>query len=180
MIHPHVTTTTTTTRLPPFRKRSNHSPTPAVFALLPPCSSIPRPCHLPADPYACVTWSEPYPRLLITRDRPRRGGGAADRYYGPFVDAGQLKATVALVRRVLPLRQRRRPLYKNRPCLNYDLGLCPGPCQGLVSEDDYAETVRLAEISLFSCVCNNSLLCFCLPMHCLSRFRGKYFGSLPI
>ncbi|CAB1118969.1 unnamed protein product [Ectocarpus sp. CCAP 1310/34] len=97
-------------------------------------------------PYVCVTWSEPYPRVLITRDKPRRGGGSEDRYYGPFVDAGQVKSTVALVRRVLPLRERARPLYKDKPCLNYDMGICPGPCQGLVSEEDYAETVRLAEM----------------------------------
>ena len=98
------------------------------------------------DPYVCVTWSEPYPRLLVTRDRPRRGGGPEDRYYGPFVDQGQVKATVALIRRVLPLRERKRPLYKDKPCLNYDIGLCPGACQGLISEDEYAETVRLAEM----------------------------------
>lgn len=50
------------------------------------------------------------------------------------------------MRRVLPLRERARPLYKDKPCLNYDMGLCPGACQGLVSEKDYAETVRLAEM----------------------------------
>eukprot|EP00903_Cladosiphon_okamuranus_P010412 g9848.t1 len=99
-------------------------------------------------PYVCVTWSELYPRLLITRDRPRRGGGPQDRYYGPFVDPGQLRSTLALVRRVLPLRERARPLYKDKPCLNYDMGLCPGACQGLISEDDYAETVKLAEMVL--------------------------------
>ncbi|CAM9788954.1 unnamed protein product, partial [Hapterophycus canaliculatus] len=97
-------------------------------------------------PYVCVTWSEPYPRLVTTREKPRRGGGPEDRYYGPFVDPGQLKSTIALVRRVLPLRERARPLYKDKPCLNYDMGLCPGACQGLVSEEDYAETVRLAEM----------------------------------
>lgn len=100
----------------------------------------------PPDPYVCFTWSEPYPRLIITRDRPRPGGGIEDTYYGPFVDQGQLKATVALVRRVLPLRERRRPLYKDKPCLNYDIGLCPGACQKLISEDEYAERVRLAEM----------------------------------
>lgn len=94
----------------------------------------------------CFTWSEPYPRLIITRDRPRPGGGIEDTYYGPFVDPGQLKATVALVRRVLPLRERRRPLYKDKPCLNYDIGVCPGACQKLISEDEYADRVQLAEM----------------------------------
>lgn len=57
-----------------------------------------------------------------------------------------MKSTVALVRRVLPLRERHRPVYKDKPCLNYDIGLCPGSCQGLISETDYEETVRLAEM----------------------------------
>lgn len=83
---------------------------------------------------------------MTTRERPRRGGGPEDHYYGPFVDPGQLKSTIALVRRVLPLRERARPLYKDKPCLNYDMGLCPGACQGLVTEEEYAETVRLAEM----------------------------------
>lgn len=116
----------------------------AVSPLRPRSHTTPSACSV--DPYVCVTWSEPYPRVLITRDKPRRGGGSEDRYYGPFVDAGQVKSTVALVRRVLPLRERARPLYKDKPCLNYDMGICPGPCQGLVSEEDYAETVRLAEM----------------------------------
>lgn len=50
------------------------------------------------------------------------------------------------MRRLLPLRERERPLYQNKPCLNYDIGVCPGACQGLISEDDYAVTVRLAEM----------------------------------
>lgn len=138
----------------PERARSRHAvppnldsstrfpPHPLPVAAAPP----PPPPLQPPDPYVCVTWSELYPRLLITRDRPRRGGGPQDRYYGPFVDPGQLRSTLALVRRVLPLRERARPLYKDKPCLNYDMGLCPGACQGLISEDDYAETVKLAEM----------------------------------
>lgn len=97
-------------------------------------------------PYVCFTWSESYPRLIVTKDRPRAGGGEQDRYYGPFVDPGQLRSTVALVRRVLPLRKRHRPLYKDKPCLNYDIGICPGACQKLISENVYTETVRLAEM----------------------------------
>lgn len=122
------------------------SPLPTISDSPPP---LPTPrCCISLDPYVCVTWSEPFPRLLVTRDKPRRGGGPEDRYYGPFVDAGQVRSTLALMRRVLPLRERARPLYKDKPCLNFDLGLCPGPCQGLVSEEDYAETVRLAEAVL--------------------------------
>ncbi len=91
-------------------------------------------------PYVCITWSETYPRIFITRRR--RQGEARDRYYGPYVDAGALRRTLAILKRVFPLRQRPRPLYKDRPCLNYHIGLCPGVCQGLISPEEYRQTVR--------------------------------------
>ncbi len=90
-------------------------------------------------PYLCVTWSEPYPRLLITRKRRQ---SAKDRYYGPYVDVGLLRSTVNLVKRTFPLRQRPQPLFKDRPCLNYDIGRCPGVCQQLVSPEEYHKTLQ--------------------------------------
>lgn len=90
-------------------------------------------------PYLCVTWSEPYPRLLITRKRRQ---SARDRYYGPYVDVGLLRSTVNLVKRTFPLRQRPQPLFKDRPCLNYDIGRCPGVCQQLVSPEEYHSTLQ--------------------------------------
>nr|WP_227517561.1 GIY-YIG nuclease family protein [Thermostichus lividus] len=82
-------------------------------------------------PYVCITWSDPYPRIFITRKR--HVGAPGDRYYGPYVDSQRLRQTLALVKRLFPLRQRPRPLFKDRPCLNYDMGRCPGVCQGLIS-----------------------------------------------
>lgn len=83
-------------------------------------------------PYVCITWSEPYPRIFITRKRQLGNVGDTssdapkDRYYGPYVDSFRLRQTLALVKRLFPLRQRPRPLFKDRPCLNYDIGRCPG------------------------------------------------------
>ncbi|HIK13360.1 MAG TPA: excinuclease ABC subunit UvrC [Oscillatoriaceae cyanobacterium M33_DOE_052] len=91
-------------------------------------------------PFLCITWSEEYPRIFITRKRQMRH--AKDRYYGPYVDAGQLRNTWQLVKRIFPLRQRPQPLYKDRPCLNYDIGRCPGVCQNLISPEDYRQTVQ--------------------------------------
>ncbi|MCG9884805.1 MAG: excinuclease ABC subunit UvrC [Cyanobacteria bacterium] len=91
-------------------------------------------------PYLCITWSEDYPRLFITRKR--RLGEPRDRYYGPYTDAHGLRSTLQLVKRLFPLRQRPRPLFKDRPCLNYDLGRCPGVCQGLIAPDAYRQTVQ--------------------------------------
>ena len=91
-------------------------------------------------PYLCITWSENYPRIFITRKR--RLGKEKDRYYGPYVDTRLLRSTLHLVKRIFPLRQRPQPLFKDRPCLNYDIGRCPGVCQQLISSEDYRKTVQ--------------------------------------
>jgi excinuclease ABC subunit C len=90
-------------------------------------------------PYLCVTWSEDYPRIFITRKRRK---SLKDRYYGPYVDVGLLRSTLSLVKRIFPLRQRPQPLFKDRPCLNYDIGRCPGVCQQLISPEDYRDTLK--------------------------------------
>lgn len=90
-------------------------------------------------PYLCITWSEDYPRIFITRRRQL--GNPRDRYYGPYVDTHLLRSTLSLVKRIFPLRQRPQPLFKDRPCLNYDIGRCPGVCQGLITDEDYRKTI---------------------------------------
>ena len=91
-------------------------------------------------PYLCITWSEAYPRIFITRRRRFRS--PLDRFYGPYVDVGLLRRTLALVKRVFPLRQRPQPLYRDRTCLNFDIGRCPGVCQQKISSEDYHHTLR--------------------------------------
>ena len=91
-------------------------------------------------PYLCITWSEAYPRIFITRRRRFRS--PLDRFYGPYVDVGLLRRTLTLVKRVFPLRQRPQPLYRERTCLNYDIGRCPGVCQEKISSDAYHHTLR--------------------------------------
>jgi excinuclease ABC subunit C len=91
-------------------------------------------------PYLCITWSEAYPRIFITRRRRQRS--PLDRFYGPYVDVGLLRRTLSLVKRVFPLRQRPQPLYRDRTCLNYDIGRCPGVCQQKISSEDYHQSMR--------------------------------------
>jgi excinuclease ABC subunit C len=91
-------------------------------------------------PYICITWSEDYPRIFITRKR--RLTDAKDRYYGPYVDSRSLGITLDIIKKVFPLRQRSQPLFKNRPCLNFDLGRCPGVCQQLISPEEYHQTMQ--------------------------------------
>ena len=91
-------------------------------------------------PWLCITWAEDYPRIFITRKKHL--GKKADRFYGPYVDVGLLRRTLHLVKRIFPLRQRPQPLFRDRPCLNYDIGRCPGVCQRLISPEEYHKIVR--------------------------------------
>ena len=91
-------------------------------------------------PYVCITWSDDYPRIFITRNR--RLGKEKDKYYGPYTDSGLLRNILRLSKRLFALRQRPQPLFKDRPCLNYDLGRCPGVCQQLISPEEYRKTVQ--------------------------------------
>ncbi|BAU65873.1 excinuclease ABC subunit C [Stanieria sp. NIES-3757] len=91
-------------------------------------------------PYVCITWSEEYPRIFITRKR--KLNKPEDRYYGPYVDTRLLRYTLHIIKRTFPLRQRPKPLFKDRPCLNYDLGRCPGVCQSLITPQEYRQTMQ--------------------------------------
>ncbi len=91
-------------------------------------------------PYVCITWSEDYPRIFITRKRQL--GKEKDKFYGPYTDSGLLREILRICKRIFTLRQRPQPLFKDRPCLNYDMGRCPGVCQQLISPEEYRKTVQ--------------------------------------
>ncbi|MEA5513646.1 excinuclease ABC subunit UvrC [Nodularia sp. UHCC 0506] len=91
-------------------------------------------------PYVCITWSEDYPRIFITRKRQL--GKVKDKFYGPYTDTSLLREILNISKRIFALRQRPQPLFKDRPCLNYDLGRCPGVCQQLISPEEYRKTVQ--------------------------------------
>jgi excinuclease ABC subunit C len=91
-------------------------------------------------PYVLITWSQDYPRIFITRNR--RLGKGRDKYYGPYTDSRVLRETLNAVQRIFPIRQRPQPLFKDRTCLNYDIGRCPGVCQQKVTPSDYHQTIE--------------------------------------
>jgi excinuclease ABC subunit C len=91
-------------------------------------------------PYVLITWSEDYPRIFITRNR--RLGKPKDKYYGPYTDSHSLRSTLHMMRRIFPIRQRPQALHKDRTCLNYDIGRCPGVCQQKITPPDYHKTIE--------------------------------------
>ena len=86
---------------------------------------------------------EKFPRL--SRTRKVRDDGAL--YFGPFASGKFLKSTANLVHRLFPLRDCTRSKFerhRTRPCLNYFMKLCSGPCAGKISEEDYGELASQA------------------------------------
>ncbi|PJZ55031.1 excinuclease ABC subunit UvrC [Leptospira adleri] len=87
-------------------------------------------------PYICVSLSEPFPMVYVTRKLRDNG----DRYFGPYSDVRSTRETLDIILRIFPIRKTRQvlPLPKpRRPCLNFDMGRCLGPCQGTVSVEEY-------------------------------------------
>lgn len=95
-------------------------------------------------PYIKVTVEEDFPRLLFSR-RIRKDGA---KYFGPFASAQAVRDTIELINKMYGLRDCRkvlpRDIGKDRPCLNYHMGRCCGPCTGLISKEAYRERVNLA------------------------------------
>jgi excinuclease ABC subunit C len=91
-------------------------------------------------PSIAVTLDEPFPRVLVTRRRNIPGA----RYFGPYTDVGQLRRTLAIIRRLYTVRSCHDALpeeRRDRPCLDYHIGRCQAPCVGWQTEADYRKMV---------------------------------------
>ena len=93
-------------------------------------------------PYIEVTLGEDYPRVLFSRRLKKNGS----KFFGPFTSAGAVHDTVELVQKLFKIRTCSQKLPenfgKNRPCLNYHIGQCLGPCQGNISVEQYRENIQ--------------------------------------
>jgi len=90
-------------------------------------------------PWICVT-NERFPRIFSTRKLIRDGSN----YYGPYVSGRVLHAILDLTKKMYPLRNCRFSLIeknieakKFKVCLEYHIGNCLGPCEGLQTEENY-------------------------------------------
>jgi len=91
-------------------------------------------------PLVAIT-DHPVPRIEVTRD-PEEGAVA----YGPFTDKGRVDAVVKAIRDEYRLRGCSDHKYANRdrPCLDYEMGICSAPCTGEIDPESYAEDVAAA------------------------------------
>ncbi len=95
-------------------------------------------------PYIKVTVGEDYPRILFSRTMKKD----KSRYFGPYTSAAAVRDTIDLLSKLYALRTCNRSLPRDigleRPCLNYHIKQCLGPCQGYVDREQYRRQVDQA------------------------------------
>ncbi|XOQ05268.1 MAG: excinuclease ABC subunit UvrC [Hafnia paralvei] len=91
--------------------------------------------------------ADTHPRLSIHRGAKHAKG----EYFGPFPNSYAVRETLALLQKLFPIRQCENSVYRNRsrPCLQYQIGRCLGPCvKGLVSDEEYEQQVNYVRLFL--------------------------------
>lgn len=99
-------------------------------------------------PWLMITYDEEYPRIIPIRDVAgfkKKYPITKNKFFGPYSDSGAMWETYKILKEGFQLRLRRKPLFKDRPCMNYHIGLCSGPCQKLITYDDYHKIVNQVE-----------------------------------
>ena len=94
-------------------------------------------------PYIFISSEHDFPRLEKHRGQKKRSGN----YYGPFASAGAVNRTLNTLQKVFLLRSctDKEVEAGNRPCLNFHLKRCAGPCCGKISKSDYSKLVASAD-----------------------------------
>lgn len=89
-------------------------------------------------PWLAITKQDEWPRVMVRRNIKRDG----TLYFGPYAHAGAIRSTLDVLLTIYPLRTCTNSVFttaqrNNRPCLQYHIARCAGPCAGKVSQGDY-------------------------------------------
>lgn len=92
-------------------------------------------------PFIKITTNEEFPRVFVTRSMAKDG----NRYFGPYTDVSAVYETIELIQKIFPIRNCKLTIkedgVKYRPCLNYQIKLCTGPCAGYISKENYKNLI---------------------------------------
>lgn len=95
-------------------------------------------------PYLKLTIADKWPGIEVVRKIERNGS----LYFGPYVPSQSMWDALAFIRRNFPIRTCKHPLdTPMRPCIDYQMGRCIGPCTDKLSRDEYMKVVE--EVRLF-------------------------------
>lgn len=88
-------------------------------------------------PYIKINIKDDFPNVYITRKILNDGA----KYFGPYANAGAAKEMVDFIKEKFKIRQCKTFKYKDRPCLNYHIKKCFGPCMGYISKEEYRKQI---------------------------------------
>ncbi len=93
-------------------------------------------------PYIKITMNDEYPRILMTRRVDKDGA----KYFGPYSNVFSVRETINLLKKIFPIKTCKkvlpRDIGKERPCLNYHIKQCLGPCSGNVDREEYRSMMK--------------------------------------
>jgi len=91
-------------------------------------------------PFIKIDTAEPFPQVYITRKLNNDGS----RYFGPYANAGSVRKTLGLLKKLFPYRSCTKHITgkDERPCLDYHINRCVGPCTGAVDAEGYNEVIK--------------------------------------
>ncbi len=94
-----------------------------------------------------LDYSHPYPRLQLTRKVVKKN---KCKYFGPYTSANAARQTFSIINKIFPLRKCKDTIFRNRtrPCLEYHINRCLGPCCIDVDKSEYMTLVKQVEMFL--------------------------------
>ena len=98
-------------------------------------------------PYIYISTQQKYPKISIYRGKIKNRQG---KFYGPYPNSGAVRQTIHYIHKLFRLRQCNDSYFKNRsrPCLQYQIKRCSGPCVGKISDQDYARDIAHTDLFL--------------------------------
>lgn len=89
-----------------------------------------------------IITDEDFPRILLVHKRSINSLNLKIKeQFGPFTNSGQIREALKLIRKIFPFRDKCQ-LDQDRPCFNFQIGLCPGTCINKINKVEYAKIVR--------------------------------------
>ncbi|TFG27815.1 MAG: excinuclease ABC subunit UvrC [Promethearchaeota archaeon] len=98
-------------------------------------------------PWIGIFYTEEYPRIKILRNP--QWFSSENLFLGPYTDKKEIRRILRDLRKIFPYCSCKKKVgKKERPCLYYQLNLCPGPCINAISKEKYIENVKQIELFL--------------------------------
>ena len=98
-------------------------------------------------PWVAIFYSEDFPRIRVLRNPEKYSQD--NLFLGPYTDKKEIIRILRDLRKIFPYCSCKKPIkQKKRPCLYYQLKLCPGPCFTSITKQEYRENIRKIELFL--------------------------------